>query len=90
MANGKTITNDRLYEAINSSRLELKGDISELRQQYNRLEERMSGFELAQAKKDGTLQESQAVLSTKVLTLFAIGNLLLVGLSEAFFFKVFK
>lgn len=86
----KPITNDRLYEAINTSRLELKGDISELRQQYNRLEERMSSFEIAQAKKDGSLHENQAILSTKVLTLFAIGNLLLVGLSEAFFLKVFK
>lgn len=34
----RPITNDKLYDAINSTRLELKGDITDLRRQFDSLE----------------------------------------------------
>lgn len=91
MAN-RTITNDKIYELVNASRLELKGDIQELRRQFDaleagrltRLEGKMTDFEVTQVKKDATLTQNQAVLSTKFVIIGFIGisifNALLYGL----------
>lgn len=92
----RPITNDRLYDAINSSRLELKGDLNDLRRQFEtlesgritRLESQVADMQLAQVKNDAQLQENQAVLSTKFVIITGIGIIILTGLSSAFWLKV--
>lgn len=84
----KNVTNDRLYDAINSTRLELKADISDIRRQFEsletgrltRLESKITEFEINQIKRDSVLKQNQAVLSTKFLVLAAIGDIILTGI----------
>lgn len=105
MASSKPITNDRLYDVmtstqglINSTRLELKGDIQELRRQFDaleagrltRLEGKMGDFEVSQAKRDSVLSQNQAVLSTKVLTMWGIGSAIFVVISELIVNRVLR
>lgn len=94
----KPITNDRIYELVNSVRLELKGDIRDLRDQFDileagrltRLEGKMNEFEVSQVKKDATLSQNQAVLSTKFVIIGFIAVTLITGLASAFWAKVLK
>lgn len=98
MPNGHTYSNDKLYEAINSMRLELKGDIRDLRNQFDRLEAgrltrleaKMNDFEIDQTKRDANLDKNQAVLSTKFIIISAIGVAIFNALLYAFFAKVIK
>lgn len=93
-----SVTNERLYDALNSMRLELKSDITDLRRQFEtleagrltRLEGKMSDYEVAQAKRDANLSTNQAVLSTKVIIIAGIANIILVAIATAFFMRVFR
>lgn len=93
-----SVTNDKIYELVNSARLELKSDIGDLRRQFEtleagrltRLEAQMNQFEISQVKKDSTMQQNQAVLSNKVLILWGIANIILIGLTEALLKKYVK
>lgn len=84
MAN-RPVTNDKIYELVNSTRLELKGDLRDLRTQFEqlesgrltRLEGKMSDFEVNQVKRDSKLTENQAVLSTKVVVIISISVFIL-------------
>lgn len=88
--NVRTITNDKLYDALNSMRLELKGDIRDLRNQFDtleagrltRLEAKMGDFEVTQAKRNNLVDRNQAVLSTKVLVMWGIAGSVFVVISE--------
>jgi hypothetical protein len=92
------VTNERLYDALNSMRLELKADITDLRRQFEtleagrltRLEGKMSDYEVKQAQRDASFSTNQAVLSTKVIIIAAIGNVILVALATAIFTRLFK
>lgn len=96
MANGKSITNDKLYDSLNSMRLELKGDIRDLRNQFDtleagrltRLESKMADFEVGQARRDSQMKENQATLSTKFVVLGTIGLAILYGLANALALKL--
>lgn len=87
MASGRPITNDKLYDALttirqenNATRLEIKGDIRDLRNQFDqletgrisRLESKMGDFEVAQTKRDAQMSQNQAVLSTKFLIIWSM------------------
>lgn len=84
------VTNDRIYELLDKMRLELKGDIRDLRLQFDsleagrltRLEGRMRDFEVTTAQKEAKMDTNQAVLSTKVLVIWGIGSGLFFVLSE--------
>lgn len=84
MAN-RPVTNDKIYELVNSTRLELKGDLRDLRTQFEqlesgrltRLEGKMSDFEVNQVKRDSKLTENQAILSTKVVVIISISVFIL-------------
>lgn len=98
MPSGRPISNDRLYDALNSMRLELKSDIGDLRRQFEtleagrltRLEGKMSDFEVSQAKKDANLDKNQAILSTKFVIIGGIGMTILDGLIFFILQKVAK
>lgn len=63
------VSNDKIYELVNSTRLELKGDISDLRRQFETLE----AGRLTRAEQDiGRLQVRDATLNTKVYVLVFI------------------
>lgn len=91
MANGKPITNDKIYDLVNSARLELKGDIRDLRNQFDtleagrltRLEGKMNDFEVSQVKRDGTLSQTQAIMSTKFLIIWSIAGAVAVAILTA-------
>jgi hypothetical protein len=88
MANGKPITNDKIYDLINSVRLELKGDIAALRSDFTqleagrltRLEGKVADFEVAQTKRDTTIL-------SKVLLLWSVGGLVAVALVTALAYR---
>lgn len=101
MATPKSITNDRLYEAINSTRLELKGDIKDLRGQFDNLEAgrltRAEGnindlrVELQKAINSintsiDSVRQSGSNLSAKMVVIGALATVLLSGLSAAIFY----
>lgn len=87
------VTNRDLYEAIGELRGEFTGAIQRLDDKFmaleagrlTRLESRIRDFEVSQAQKDGKINQTQAVLSTKVLIIFGIANIILIGLTEAIF-----
>ncbi len=63
------VTNSRLYEMIDRSRLELKGDILRLEAKFDNLE----AGRLTRAEQDiGKLQVREATLNTKVYVLVFI------------------
>lgn len=63
------VTNDKIYDLVNSTRLELKGDLRDLRQQFEQLE----AGRLTRAEQNiGKLQVKDATLSTKVYSLVFI------------------
>lgn len=84
MANGKPITNDRLYDALNDMRLELKQDIGDLRRQFETLEAgrltraegHIQDLRIELLDTASKLKTNQAVISTKVLVIWAIGSAL--------------
>lgn len=92
------VSNDKIYTLVNSTRLELKSDIGDVSRKLETLEtgrlaileEKVSKFELDQTKRDGLAAKNQAVLSTKVLILFAIGNILLIGIAQAIAERIIK
>ncbi len=96
MANGRAVTNDKLYELVNTTRLELKSDLRDLRNQFDtleagrltRLETKMSDFEVSQVKRDSKMQESQATLSTKFFVLWSIAGSIFVAFITAFFYRL--
>lgn len=103
MVDGKSITNDKLYDAINSTRLELKGDIRDLRSQFDNLEAgrltRAEGnindlrVELQKAINTFTgsldaVRQSGSVFSAKIAVVGALVTILLSGLSAAVFYKL--
>jgi hypothetical protein len=63
------ISNDKIYELINSTRLELKGDIRDLAAQLQALE---TGRLTRAEENIGKLQVKDATLSTKVYVLVFI------------------
>lgn len=75
-----------------------KAELGDLRRQFEtleagrltRLEAKVTDMEIAQVKKDGQIQQNQAILSTKVVILFAIGNIMLVTASEVIVNKLIK
>lgn len=79
-------------------RLELKGDIGDLRRQFETLEAgRLTRAEAhindlrVQLLEQGTkLRENQAILSTKVLVLWAIANVMLIAVGEVVIGKLMK
>lgn len=93
----KNVTNDRLYDAITNTRLELKADISDIRHQFEsletgrltRLETKITEFEINQIKRDSALKQNQAVLSTKFLVLMGIGNIILTAFIAYIIKRVF-
>jgi uncharacterized protein with von Willebrand factor type A (vWA) domain len=103
MATPKTITNDKLYDAINSTRLELKGDIRDLRSQFDNLEAgrltRAEGnindlrVELQKAINTfntsiDTVRTSGSVFNGKIAVVGALATILLSGLSAAIFYRL--
>jgi len=63
------VTNDKIYELVNSTRLELKGDINRLEGKFDNLE----AGRLTRVEQDvGKLQVKDATLSTKVYVLVFI------------------
>ncbi len=63
------VTNDRLYELINTTRLELKGDIRDVRVQFENLE---SGRITKLEDEVNRLRVKDATLNTKVYALVFI------------------
>jgi hypothetical protein len=98
MANGRPITNDRLYDTLNSMRLELKSDIGDLRRQFEtleagrltRLEGKMSDMEISQMRRDNIIKTNQAVISTKFLVLATVGVAIFNSILYYFFSRVLK
>ncbi len=97
MANGQgSVTNRDLYDAVNSARLELKADVADLRRQFEtleagrltRLEAKMNDFEIAQTKRDSSIDRNQAVLSTKFIIISGIGVVLLTAIANAIFLRL--
>jgi hypothetical protein len=92
------ISNDKIYELLNAMRLELKGDIGDLRRQFEtleagrltRLEGKVQDMQVADIRQQATLREGQAVISTKVLILFTIGYIILTGILTAVFTRVLR
>lgn len=87
------LVNDTRLEVksdIAASHLQLSGDLNDLRRQFETLEagrltaleRRMNDFVVAQSNKDGKLSQNQAVLSTKILTIWSIGGAIFMVLSE--------
>lgn len=63
MANGRPVTNDNLYQALNDMRLELKGDITRLETKLDNLQD----GKLASIEAEVTrLKVSAATASTKL------------------------
>lgn len=93
----ESVSNDKIYDLLNAMRLELKGDIRDLRNQFDtleagrltRLEGKVRDFEVTQARRDATLTTNQAVLSTKVFVIWGIGSAIFIVLSELLVNKVF-
>lgn len=98
MANGKraSVTNDKIYELVNSTRLELKGDITDLRKQFDMLESgrltalerRMNDFVVAQANKDAIADRNTATLSAKFVIIYSIVGAIFVALVTAIAYKI--
>lgn len=103
MTAGKSITNDKLYDAINSTRLELKGDIRDLRGQFDTLEAgrltRAEGnindlrVELQKAINSinssiDSVKESGSNYNGKIAVVGALVTILLSGLSAAIFYRL--
>lgn len=96
MSANRPVTNDKIYELVNSTRLELKGDIGNLRNQFEtlesgritRLEGKINDMEVQQIRRDGTLAQNQAVLSTKFMIIGGIGVMLLTGLGTALWNRI--
>ena len=92
------VSNDKIYDLLNSMRLELKGDIGELRRQFEtleagrltRLEGKVQDMQVADIKTQSRLSENQAVISTKVVIMFAIGDILFTALLTGLFTRLFK
>lgn len=92
------VSNDKIYDLLNSMRLELKGDIGELRRQFEtleagrltRLEGKVQDMQVADIKTQSKLSENQAVISTKVVIMFAIGDILFTALLTGLFTRLFK
>jgi hypothetical protein len=98
----RPITNDRLYEAINSTRLELKGDITDLRRQFDTLEAgrltRAEGniselrVELQKAINGfnagiDSVKQTGSTLNGKIVVVGSLLTILLSGLSAALFYR---
>lgn len=77
MANGKPISNDKLYDLVDRTRLELKGDIIRLETKFDTLE----AGRLTRAEADiSKLQVKDATLNTKVYFLVFIISSVMSGL----------
>lgn len=103
MAAPKAITNDKLYDAINSTRLELKGDIKDLRGQFDNLEAgrltRAEGnindlrVELQKAinafnTSIDSVRTTGSVFNGKIAVIGGLATVLLSGLSAAIFYRL--
>lgn len=103
MATPRAITNDKLYDAINSTRLELKGDIRDLRGQFDTLEAgrltRAEGninelrVELQKAINSinssiDSVKESGSNFNGKIAVVGALATIVLSGLSAAIFYAL--
>jgi hypothetical protein len=102
MATPKEISNDKIYEAINSTRLELKGDIRDLRGQFDNLEagrltraegninelrvELQKAINTINASID-TVKQTGSILSGKTAIVGALLMIVLSGLSAAVFYR---
>jgi hypothetical protein len=99
----KPITNDRLYEAINSTRLELKGDITDLRRQFETLEAgrltraegniNQLGLDLQKTVNNlnasiEDVKQQGGNLSAKAAIIGTIIVIILTGFSAALFYKL--
>lgn len=71
MANGERITNDRIYDLVNSVRLELKADINRLESKFDSLE---SGRLTNAEKTINELKVNAATQTTKLAILGFIGS----------------
>ena len=103
MANSRPVTNDKIYDLINSTRLELKGDIGNLQQQFTTLEAgRLTraegninalGLDLQKAintlnqKVDG-VKTSGSVLNTKAAIIGSIFLVIFTAFASAMFYKL--
>ena len=92
------VTNDKIYDLLNAMRLELKGDIRDLRQQFDtleagrltRLEGQVRDIQIQDVKDQAKLREGQAVISTKVVILFTIGYTILTAILTGIFTRLLK
>ncbi len=95
MANSRSITNDKIYDLVNSVRLELKADIVGLRSDFNnleagrlsQLEKKVNKFELDQARRDSKVKEEQATLSTKFLIVWSIVGAISIAIVTALAYR---
>lgn len=92
------ISNGKIYDLINAMRLELKGDIRDLTLQFQtleagrltRLEGKVQDMQVADVKTQSKLSENQAVISTKMIIVFAVGDILFTALLTGLFTRLFK
>lgn len=92
MAND-TISNSKIYELLNAMRLELKGDIRDLRNQFDtleagrltRLESSFRDFQVEAAR----TKAIEKTLSNKFLAVQGVAMILLAAAASAFFLWVF-
>lgn len=105
MSNGKPITNANLYDSLNTMRLELKGDIRDLRNQFDTLEAgrltraegNISDLRLELQKAVNLInttslkdKEATSSLNAKFVILGVIGTAILYGLAQAIFERLIK
>lgn len=96
MTNGRT-TNDKIFELVNSTRLEIKSDLGDVRRHLEALESgriatletKMNNFELAQTRRDAVMDKNQAVLSTKFVIVAGIIITILTALLNGLFTRIF-
>jgi hypothetical protein len=81
------VSNDKIYELINSTRIELKGDIIRLEAKFDALE----AGRLTRAEQNiGRLQVRDATLSTKVYVLVFVISTAVSAIMTALALKVIK
>lgn len=103
MANGRPVTNDKIYELVNTSRLELKGDINRLENKFDNLEAgrltRAEGninslaIDLQKAVNDiyskiDSVKASGGTLTAKATVVGGIILIILGGFSAAVFYRL--
>lgn len=103
MTNSKPVSNDKIYDLINNTRLELKGDIGSLRNQFDNLEAgrltRAEGninelrVELQKAintinNSIDSVKQAGGTLSAKAAIIGSITIIILTGASAAIFYRL--